>query len=141
SEPDRDDPLPARLRGALLEGAGFRAVARPPGDLRPRPAAYAQRRIVLPAPAGNARAARLHHQQCLPDGAPAARVLRAHDGRGEAGIERSWFFGFEPDSQGNTESAACAGTVAAAAAARGVHRPGQSFSRWPAGPGPAAGGP
>ncbi len=41
----------------------------------------AERGSVLPRHAGHARAARLHHQQRLPDGAPAAGVLRAHDGR------------------------------------------------------------
>ena len=49
-------------------------------DLRARPAPHAERRGVLPRAARDARPARLHHQQRVPDGAPSARLLRAHDG-------------------------------------------------------------
>ena len=52
--PDRDDPLPARLGRALRAGAGLRRVGRPARDLRPRPAAHAERRGLLPAPARDA---------------------------------------------------------------------------------------
>ena len=76
--PDRDDPLPARFGGALRAGARLRRVGRAARDLRPRPAAHAERRGVLPAPERDAGPPRLHRQQRLPDGAPAARVLPPH---------------------------------------------------------------
>ena len=84
---DRHDPLPARLGAALRAGARLRRVGPPARDLRARPAAHAERRGVLPPPAHHARPARLHRQQRLPDGAAAARLLRAHDGR-RAGVAR-----------------------------------------------------
>ena len=56
----------------------FGDVGRPTRDLRPRPAAHAERRGLLPAPARDAGPPRLHPQQRLPDGAPAARVLSPH---------------------------------------------------------------
>ena len=70
----RDSALPVR------PGAGFRRLAAPSRNFRPRPAAHAQRRSVLPRAAASARPARLHRQQRLPDRSPAARFLRAHDG-------------------------------------------------------------
>ena len=76
------DSAPRYARGARLRRVG--ASAR---DLRPRPAAHAERRGVLPRAARHARPARLHRQQRLPDGAASARVLRAHDGGGE---RRRW---------------------------------------------------
>ena len=57
-------------------------------DLRARPAPHAERRGVLPRAARHARPARLHHQQRLPDGAPSAGVLRAHDGGRDRGAAR-----------------------------------------------------
>ena len=78
--PDRHDAIPARLRRALRRRSRLRGVARSAGDLRPRSAAHAQRRGVLRAPGRDAQPAGLHHQQRVPDRAPAARVLRAHDG-------------------------------------------------------------
>ena len=48
---DRDDALPARLRGALRARARLRRVGRPARDLRARPAPHAERRGVLHAPA------------------------------------------------------------------------------------------
>ncbi len=58
----------------------FDPVERPPRDLWSRPAPHAECRGVLPPDAAGARSARLHHQQRLPDGAPPAGVLPAHDG-------------------------------------------------------------
>ena len=52
---DRHHPLPARLGGPLCARARFRGVGRPARDLRPRPAAHAERRGVLPASARDAR--------------------------------------------------------------------------------------
>jgi hypothetical protein len=51
------------------------------GDLRPRSAAHAERRGVLPAHDAEVFAAGFHHQQRVPDRAPSAAFLRAHDGR------------------------------------------------------------
>ena len=81
--PDRHDALPARLGDALRRRAGLRGVGRPAGDLRARPAAHAERRGVLPPAGGRTGPARLHHQQRVPDGAAAARVLPPHDGAGD----------------------------------------------------------
>ena len=60
----------------------------PARDLRPRPAPHAERRGVLPRAARPPRPARLHRQQRLPDRAPPARVLRAHDGERDGGAAR-----------------------------------------------------
>ena len=77
---DRDDALPARLGGPLRGGAGLRGLGRPARDLRARPAPHAERRGVLHAPPDDARPARLHRQQRLPDRAAAARLLPPHAG-------------------------------------------------------------
>ena len=83
---DRHDALSARFGGALRAGARLRRVGRPARDLRPRPAPHAERRGVLPRPARDARPPRLHRQQRLPDRAPAAGLLRAHDGRRDGAL-------------------------------------------------------
>ena len=57
---------------ALRAGGRLRGVGRPPGDLRARPAAHAERRGLLPPLAELARPARLHHLERVPDGASAA---------------------------------------------------------------------
>ena len=49
---DRHHALSARLRAALRERAGFRRMGASAGDLRARPAPYAERGGVLPAAAG-----------------------------------------------------------------------------------------
>ena len=81
--PARHHALPARLGDALCRRAGLRGVERPTGDLRARPAAHAECGGVLPPAGRRARPARLHHQQCVPDGAAPAGVLPAHDGAGD----------------------------------------------------------
>ena len=86
--PDRHHALPARFRRALRAGAGLRRVGPSAGGLRPRPAPHAERRGVLPRAARHAAAARLHRQQRLPDRAPPAGVLRAHDGGRDRGAAR-----------------------------------------------------
>ena len=77
---DRHDALPARLRRPVRRGARLRRVGRPARGLRPRPAAHAERRGVLPPPARDEGPARLHRQQRLPDRPAAGGLLPAHDG-------------------------------------------------------------
>ena len=81
--PHRHDALSARLGVALRARARLRRVGRSARSLRARPAAHAERRGVLQPDAEDARPPRLHHQQRVPDRAPSAGVLRAHDGRGD----------------------------------------------------------
>ena len=83
----RHDALSARFGVALLARARLRRVGRSARNVRPRPAAHAERRGVLQPDAEDARSPRLHHQQRVPDRAPAAGVLRAHDGRGDGRAE------------------------------------------------------
>ena len=88
---DRHDPVPARRRRALRDGGGLRGLERPARGPRARPAAHAERRGLLRAPARDARPARLHRQQRVPDRAPAAGLLPAHArqrDRGRAGAAR-----------------------------------------------------
>ena len=85
----RHHALSARLGGALRAGARLRGVGRSARDLRARPSPHAERRGVLPASARDAGAARLHRQQRLPDRAPPARLLRAHDGARDARPRRA----------------------------------------------------
>ena len=66
----------------------FADWARPAGDLRPRPAAHAERRGVLPRMLATRDAARLHHQQRVPDGAASAgfyeHMMASGDRRADA---------------------------------------------------------
>ena len=64
--------FPRDSAAALRAGARLRRVGRPARDLRPRPAAHAERGGLLSAPERDAGAPRLHRQQRLPDGAQAA---------------------------------------------------------------------
>ncbi len=86
--PHRDHQISTRLGDALCARARLRRVERPAGDLRSRSAPHAECRIVLPSAADDTQPARLHRQQRLPDGAAAARFLRAHDGGGNRGARR-----------------------------------------------------
>ena len=82
--PDRHHALPARLGDALRRAS---RTSRDWGDrleifgldLRHTPSVEAFCRQLL----AETRPARLHRQQRLPDGAPPARVLPAHDGGGD----------------------------------------------------------
>ena len=76
--------FPRDAAARYARGARLRRLGRPARDLRARPAPHAERRGVLPAPARDARPARLHRQQRLPDRAPAAGVLPAHAGARDA---------------------------------------------------------
>ncbi len=79
SDAHRHHPLPPRRRAPLRPGARLRRLVRPARDLRPRSAVHAERRGLLPAPRRHSRPARLRGEQRVPDGAPPARVLPAHD--------------------------------------------------------------
>jgi hypothetical protein len=81
--PHRHHALPARLGDALCRRAGLRGLERPARDLRAGPATHAECRGVLPPAGSRPGPARLHHQQCVPDGAAPAGVLPAHDGAGD----------------------------------------------------------
>ena len=157
---DRHHALPARRGGALRGGARLRRLGRPAGDLRARPAAHAERRGLLRAPADDARPARLHRQQRLPDGAPAAGVLPPHagardrvgraDARAAAAPARR-VRGTAPRRHPRGRRAGGARAhrrhrvvrraLAGAAPARGRDRRRRPLPRGPARPGPAAGRP
>jgi hypothetical protein len=129
-EPRGHHALSARLGGALREGAGFRAVAGPAGDLRARPAPHAQRRGVSAEPATRGRLDFIVNNACQT--CAGRRVLRAHDGgqRGGAArsVHRSWWK--VPEARPTFRRSPLLEEF-------GSRRP---FPR-PAGPGPAAGGP
>ena len=78
--PDCHHPLPARLGEPLRARAGLRRLGSSPRGLRPRPAAHAERRSLLPRVAGDQAPPRLHRQQRVSDGAASAGFLRPHDG-------------------------------------------------------------
>ena len=80
--PHRDDSVSARFSGALRAGAGLRRLERSSRDLRRRPPPHTERGGVLPSPGGNARPARLHRQQRLPDRPPSPGLLSPHVGGG-----------------------------------------------------------
>ena len=130
---------------------GLRGLARPARDPRARPAAHAERRGLLRAPARDARPARLHRQQRVPDRAAAAGLLPSHARRrdsGRAGAARP-----RPRAPrrlrgpprrraraGGGASDPAGGALAGAAPARGRAAP-RPLPRGPPRPGSAAGRP
>ena len=73
----RHHPLPSRCHRSVLEGARLRRFSRAPGNSWTRSTAYAERRVVHAVLVGTVAAAGLPSEQCLPDRAPAGRILRA----------------------------------------------------------------
>ena len=106
----RHHALPARRGAALRGGAGLRRLARPAARARPRPAPLAERRDLLQPARPRARAARPARQQRLPDGAPAARLLRAPARRSRSSRSQQL-----PDA---AAAAACARTTTACSCSR-----------------------